>query len=80
MQLIDADNMPTWIPVSERLPEEYERVLVTIQTPHRMVVRSAEYLDPSFWIDNGDFWRNTDEEVTAWMPLPEPYRRGYTNE
>jgi hypothetical protein len=65
---------PRWIPISERLPQENERVLVTIQTPHRTSVRSGIFFYPFFSIDNGDCWRFNEEEVVAWMSLPKPYR------
>ena len=65
--------MPKWIPVTEALPEKYQRVLVTIKRiDGEMRVRSGDYHDDYFWIDNGDFWKCN--EVLAWMPLPEPWR------
>lgn len=63
--------MPKWIPVTEVLPEKLQRVLVTIKrTDGEMRVRSGNYSDDYFWIDNGDYWKCN--EVLAWMPLPEP--------
>lgn len=53
---------PSWIPVSKRLPEESQKVLVTDKFD---VVTTAMYFRQS------PFWR---EMVVAWMPLPEPYR------
>ena len=53
-----------WIPVSERLPEVNERVLVTLKDG-TMAVRRC--------IDSGHlkwFYANT----IAWMPLPEAYK------
>lgn len=63
---------PKWIPVTEALPEKYQRVLVTIKrSDGEMRVRSGEYNNDYFWIDNGEFWKCN--EVLAWMPLPEPW-------
>ena len=83
----------TWIPCSERLPEkgEYGKVLVTYIPSGGTLwttVIIAHYSDlmgiakPSFHIGNvgkNDFI-NITEQVTAWMPLPEPYREERTEE
>ena len=63
-----------WISPKERLPEKYQRVLVTIYTKRNGAqVRSGMYYDGYFNNDNGDCWKHTDKEVKAWVPLPEPY-------
>ena len=68
------EQEPRWIPCNERMPQENECVLVTIQTPHRTSVRSGIFFYPWFSIDNGDCWRFNEEEVVAWMPLPNAYK------
>ena len=62
-------QMPKWIPVTEALPEDGERVLIT----HKGGV--------SFGWHNGSYWERGAptnhrplETVIAWMPLPEPWR------
>lgn len=61
-----------WIPVSERLPKTDERVLVT----------AWGEVDGVAWVDEYGLWQTEDysfhdsEDVTAWMPLPAPYKGG----
>ena len=55
-----------WIPVSERLPKEREEVLVTVSNEFET------FADVDSWM-GGSFWTYIDA-VTAWMPLPDPYR------
>ena len=60
-----------WIPITERPPEVDVDVLVTEDTGGMEEVR----ID-SCWVD-GDTERTlwyTSLNVTAWMPLPEPYK------
>lgn len=58
-----------WIPVEERLPENDKPVLVTVDWDHDdLEVCTAEY-----WHD-GDCWGNLEDYITAWRPLPEPFR------
>lgn len=64
-----------WIPVSEALPKDMDRLLATIVRPDgEKRVRSGHYYMGLFMMDNGDTWNETDKEVLAWMPLIEPWR------
>lgn len=56
-----------WIPVSERLPEPYEDVLVTYKDMTGFVVETDVYTLGVGWLAHKD-------SVIAWQPLPEPYR------
>lgn len=70
----------SWIPVSEKLPEDYQRVLITIVNYHGdNVVRVAEYYKrrKKFQVkENSESWEVGEEGLLAWMPLPEPYKAG----
>lgn len=72
------DPAPHWIPVTERLPEPdgfKNAYLVTVNNGgHRFIAIS-------FFIDSGNAQTWEDDEgiidsrnVTAWAPLPTPYR------
>ena len=81
VEMIERKNVPSatpqepsWIPVTERLPEENERILLNVRMPHYQAVRSGMYHDELFSLDNGDCGRVGDIEVVAWQSLPEPYK------
>lgn len=69
-----------WIPCGERLPKDFQRVLVTIVNyKGDKVVRVAEYYswNSVFQIkENHEQWEVGEKGLLAWMPLPEPYREG----
>ena len=81
-EIIDIINsqpkVGEWIPVSERLPEEYKYVLVTVNEKHNKtipdsVVMIGCYTYEQGWILNG-YIDLVNLNVTAWLPLPEPYK------
>ena len=73
-----------WIPCSERLPEEGERVLATHLgglNPNRQVIEhiysGGKFLsnwDMDMEFSSPTFGERYMGKVIAWVPLPEPYR------
>ena len=62
--------MSEWIPVSERLPDEFVSVLVCIPSDAPLpTVREAYWANGSW---GAKMWIYSADEVTHWMPLPEP--------
>ena len=60
---------PRWIPVTERLPKETGTYLVTLEyKEHGTGITTL-------WFHGSLGWDlRVADVVTAWMPLPEPYR------
>lgn len=74
--LTAVDVAPQWIPVTERLPEEEGTYLVTYTDGGVTEVGSSIYLQRE---DGSEpYWDYF--VVTAWMPLPEPYKGSEQNE
>lgn len=76
---IHALKETQWIPISERLPEEEEYILLSFANYTGLNIGRYEHDG-----ENDKFYPGDDEEtyehygliVNAWMPLPEPYREG----
>lgn len=71
---IKAIEQTTWIPVSERLPEEGQEILFSTKTGR---VHSGKYHDDDSanqWYSYRDKCRAWNNVVSAWMPLPKPYK------
>ena len=69
----------TWIPCSERLPEEAFGCLVTVMDCEPSTQTDFENILPYFVGYDGETWNDADGnvipfEVIAWQPLPEPYK------
>lgn len=62
-------QLPRWIPVTERLPEDpVQKVLIFVQHTHGNIVDVGRYLGADGWVLEG--WYLTQTSVTHWMPLP----------
>lgn len=74
---IDCEDCPAyekktgWIPVSERLPEKNVEVLATTEWG---AVTIAEMYSANDWFIHEGATNVDADELTAWMPLPEPYK------
>lgn len=73
----EKDRLGQWIPVSERLPEEEEYILLSFANYTGLDIGRYEHDG-----ENDKFYPGDDEEtyahygliVNAWMPLPESYK------
>lgn len=70
-----------WIPVSERLPEDGQRVLVTYDLvnsyPWVNILRYGKPMSedkPCFYEADSEWGDVPYDGIVAWMPLPEPYK------
>ena len=68
---VSDTNVGKWIPCSERLPKIGQKCNITIHRNCVYLVVSAIYW-AGFWWRNGE--KIIKKDVTAWMPLPEPYK------
>ena len=68
---IDFHCRPMWIPCSEILPENSNTVLIT----HKGGVSFGWY-NGRYWERGASTKHRLIKTVTAWMPLPKPYKGG----
>lgn len=66
--------MKDWIPASERLPEEDKLVLITVNGKYNNKILTLGYYSSidGWALEAYPKW--LEPNVTAWMPLPEPYK------
>lgn len=78
IEALEQEPKTEWIPVGERLPENFQRVLVTVVNyDGYKVVRVAEYYGRQrvFQIkENYEHWEVEEKGLLAWRPLPDPYK------
>ena len=85
MAIKALEQEPRWIPVSEKLPEEYGEYMITWVSDYtnKPLISIAEYeITDDFdrkncrflgeWLFDEYMSAYTNIKVTAWMPLPEP--------
>lgn len=60
-----ADDNPAWISVEDKLPEEENYYLVSDGIS---VLR--------YWVDRGWVPSGLSDDITHWMPLPNPPKKG----
>ena len=65
--------MTDWIPVEDRLPTEDGEYLVTRSN----YAETTHIVDVAIWYksEKKNHGFHKANKVTAWMPLPEPYKR-----
>ena len=79
---IEALKAQEWIPCSERPPEEIGFYFVTEQNFgrckeaewHEVVSHTSYYYGDGKWDDR--FYLDDVSNITAWIPLPKPYKEG----
>lgn len=67
-----------WIPVKERLPEDTLAKLVTIKVDFPAVCKGIT-IDMAYYLGKKWYFKCSGREIrdlkiTAWAPLPEPYK------
>ena len=75
-ELLKLPSENEWIPVTERLPKKDGAYLVTVET-HRERTKEVLVSTGSYISRFKPFhWFCSVGKVTAWAPLPEPYKGG----
>ena len=70
-----------WIPVTERLPDlipcnvgtAYSEAVIAWTSGRKAMIAVWDGID---WIAPFDYWEAWGEEITHWMPLPQPPEEG----
>ena len=70
--------MMNWTLTEERLPEKDGDYLVTIPMDHTPYIHILGFHNGVFFGDKGEEPNN--KRILAWMELPEPYRKGASDD
>lgn len=63
-------KVPKWISVKEQPPKDGQKVIAAFRDGEDVIVDQARYSNGEFDFENWAYvW---DENITHWMPLPEP--------
>ena len=80
MAIEALEQQPKWTPVTERLPEIGDTVIISGKTKYKHEKEYEYFVDAAFYepwqgfSTFNDWYEGQDEfEIVAWMPLPEPY-------
>ena len=75
------EQEPKWIPVTERLPEIGDTVIISGKMKYKGDKDYEYFVDVAFFepwqgfSTFNDWYEGQDEfEIVAWQPLPEPYK------
>lgn len=76
LESIEEAEFGTWIPCDVIMPEKDTSVFVSIKEGSESYTNVAYRTDDGCgWYDNEQMSFYKNEDVIAWMPLPEPYKR-----
>lgn len=77
-ELKQLREQTSWIPVTKRTPDEYDRYLITTDDGMVEIVKYGETNDLpneiAFHLWDDEEWQIWKPNVTAWMPLPKAYK------
>ena len=59
-----------WIPVTEKMPQQFVSVLACIPCEHPLPMVKEAYFANGFWSTRMAIF--SDKDVSHWMPMPEP--------
>ena len=86
--LSNMSSADRWIPCSERLPEPNRHDAVNVDVYYLAQTEFGDMIVASYneshegtkWWEQMYSYRIFDDEIVAWMPLPEPWKEARTNE
>ena len=71
---VPSVNPAKWIPCKERMPKDYEEVLVYSRIDDGIYVMYHIARDEWWESNDGEGFCFDDHYIAAWQPLPEPYK------
>lgn len=89
LELIDmTPTIDQWIPCSERLPKPNRHDELNVDVYYLAQTEFGDMIVASYneshegtkWWEQMYSYRIFDDEIVAWMPLPEPYKGARTSE